>query len=428
MTDERTPTPSDASPALNRDRGALADLARRERFFEVLQASLDEGNLVRVVLGKPCRRGDDLQRLSARPLLLRGQRCLSFTYRHATKDITKNPTEAEALTELRDLLGSRFAHAHLSTTGQELQLMISQRGKTSLSSKAMDPAAAGAAAGPETGHDRQKQRWLSLDAGFLQDLGVTDAEHRLVPAMARKWKQINKFVEVLDHALDQARLDLRDGRIRVVDFGAGKGYLTMAMHHHLSGARGWQAEVTGVELRADLVDLCNAAAQRRAMTGLRFVCGDVRSHLPEQLDVMVALHACDIATDHALHAGIRGGAGVILCSPCCHKELRPQMQMPPLLRPMLQHGIHLGQQAEMVTDSLRALLLEAEGYDAQVFEFVALEHTSKNKMILAVRRPAGRADEAARRSARWVQVAEIKAFYGLRSQMLETLLQADAAD
>ena len=427
MTDERTPTPSDASPALNRDRGALADLARRERFFEVLQASLDEGNLVRVVLGKPCRRGDDLQRLSARPLLLRGQRCLSFTYRHATKDITKNPTEAEALTELRDLLGSRFAHAHLSTTGQELQLMISQRGKTSLSSKAMDPAAAGAAAGPETGHDRQKQRWLSLDAGFLQDLGVTDAEHRLVPAMARKWKQINKFVEVLDHALDQARLDLRDGRIRVVDFGAGKGYLTMAMHHHLSGARGWQAEVTGVELRADLVDLCNAAAQRRAMTGLRFVCGDVRSHLPEQLDVMVALHACDIATDHALHAGIRGGAGVILCSPCCHKELRPQMQMPPLLRPMLQHGIHLGQQAEMVTDSLRALLLEAEGYDAQVFEFVALEHTSKNKMILAVRRAAGRADEADRRAARRSQIAEIKAFYGLRSQSLETLLQANPA-
>ena len=426
MTDERTPTPSDASPALNRDRGALADLARRERFFEVLQASLDEGSLVRVVLGKPCRRGDDLQRLSARPLLLRGQRCLSFTYRHATKDITKNPTEAEALTELRDLLGSRFAHAHLSTTGQELQLMISKRGKISLGAKAVqagEPDAADRVAAPEAGHDRQKQRWLSLDAGFLQDLGVTDAGHHLVPAMARKWKQINKFVEVLDHALDQARLDLSGGRIRVVDFGAGKGYLTMAMHHHLSGARGWQAEVTGVELRADLVELCNAAARRRGMAGLRFVCGDVRSHLPEQLDVMVALHACDIATDHALHAGIRGGAGVILCSPCCHKELRPHMQMPALLRPMLQHGIHLGQQAEMVTDSLRALLLEAEGYDAQVFEFVALEHTSKNKMILAVQRPAGAAGEAARRTAAQRQADEIKAFYGIQAQCLESLLR-----
>jgi SAM-dependent methyltransferase len=219
---------------------------------------------------------------------------------------------------------------------------------------------------------------------------VTDAQHRLVPAMARKWKQINKFVEVLDHALEAARLQPREGRVSVVDFGSGKGYLTFAMHHHLTHARGWQAAVTGVELREDLVNLCNAAALRRHMDGLSFVCGDVRSHVPEHLDVMVALHACDTATDFALHTGIRAGASIILTAPCCHKQIRPQMQLPPLLKPMLQHGVHLGQQAEMVTDSLRALLLEAHGYDAQVFEFVALEHTSKNKMILAVRRPPGR--------------------------------------
>ena len=137
---------------------------------------------------------------------------------------------------------------------------------------------------------------------------------------------------------------------------------------------------------------------------------------------MIALHACDTATDHALHAGIRAGAAIIMCSPCCHKELRPQLVAPALLQPMLQHGIHLGQQAEMVTDSLRALLLEAEGYTTQVFEFVALEHTSKNKMILAVRREAG-TDRGAARS----QIDAIKAFYGVREHCLETLLATDAA-
>ena len=148
----------------------------------------------------------------------------------------------------------------------------------------------------------------------------------------------------------------------------------------------------------------------------------MRSHEPGPIDVMIALHACDTATDHALHLGLRAGAEIILCSPCCHKQLRPQMRSPALLQPMLQHGIHLGQQAEMVTDSLRALLLEAEGYATQVFEFVALEHTSKNKMILA-RRKAG-ADTRAERAR--AEVADLKSFYGIREQCLETLLQRRA--
>jgi hypothetical protein len=140
---------------------------------------------------------------------------------------------------------------------------------------------------------------------------------------------------------------------------------------------------------------------------------------------MIALHACDIATDYAIHLGLRAGAQIIMCSPCCHKQIRPQMQLPKLLRPMLQHGIHLGQEAEMVTDSLRALLLESQGYETQVFEFIALEHTSKNKMILAVKKQgAAGAALAARRAEILAQIAEIKRFYGLREQALESLLAA----
>jgi len=250
-----------------------------------------------------------------------------------------------------------------------------------------------------------------------------------VPAMARKWKQINKFVEVMAHALESAGFDAH-APLNVVDFGAGKGYLTFALHDFLRRqAQGAPRalDIVGVELRPELVALCNEAAARCGLEGLRFEAGDVSSFVPDRLDVMIALHACDTATDHAIHTGVRAGAAVIMCSPCCHKQIRPQMEMPALLKPLLQHGIHLGQEAEMVTDGLRALLLEAHGYDAQVFEFVSLEHTSKNKMILAVRR-RDRADtpQAQRRRAQALaQIAEIKRFYGIREQCLESLLAAE---
>jgi hypothetical protein len=277
------------------------------------------------------------------------------------------------------------------------------------------------------GHERAKRRLLSLEAPFLQALGVVDRGGALVPAMARKWKQINKFAEVLDHALDEAGLAQGTppegaAPLQVVDFGAGKGYLTFATHHHLATTRGWPVRTLGVELRQELVDLCNEAARRCELAGLEFECGDVSRVVPEKVDVMIALHACDTATDHALATGIRAGAAVILSSPCCHKQLRPQLELPQVLRPMLRHGIHLAQEAEMLTDSLRALLLEAHGYDAQVFEFISLEHTSKNKMILAVRRRQPL--PAARHQALLDEIQRIKAFYGVKEHCLESLLEA----
>ena len=435
MSPESIEIAADSSP-LNAGAASLADLAQRERFLEALAQGVADGNVTRVLLSKPVAKGDDLERVTARPLVLRGERCLSFVFKHRTKDITKNEPVDAALETIAALVGARFAHAHLFARDAELQLMMSRKGRYTLhrakpnADDATRDAVAAASDDDGAQHDRQKHRFLGLDAPFLVELGVTTARHELVPAMARKWKQINKFVEVMSHALESAGVGATVP-LNIVDFGAGKGYLTFALHDYLrrqAAGAPRALDIVGVELRPDLVKLCNDAIAKCRLDGLRFEAGDVSSFVPERLDVMIALHACDTATDHALHTGIRAGAAIIMCSPCCHKQIRPQMQMPSLLKPMLQHGIHLGQQAEMVTDGLRALLLEAHGYDAQVFEFVALEHTSKNKMILAVRR-GGRQDtpQAERRRADVLaQIAELKQFYGIREHCLETLL-ADPA-
>ena len=385
-----------------------------QQFFQTLQQSIQQNTLLKLILSKYQGQEIDLQKVAIRPIILRDEAFLSFVYTYKTKDITKNFNLLESITVIEQLL-SDFKNANLFTTQQELQLSISKKNKASLLVKQVSVLTD---APSMVEHDRQKQRFLTLESDFWFDLGVIDAEKRLIPAMSRKWKQINKFIEIFARAIDEATLDLSQEPIHVVDFGSGKGYLTFAIHEYLRQQYQHQAQVTGVELRDNLVQLCNTAIERCALTGLNFYQGDVRSYHPQQTDVMIALHACDIATDYAIHTGIRLGAKIIMCAPCCHKQIRPQMQSPQVLKPVLQHGVHLGQEAEMITDGLRALLLEANGYQTQVFEFVSLEHTSKNKMILAIKKQVS----AQQKSDVLEQVAAIKRFYGIKEHCLESLL------
>jgi len=405
-----------ASPAPDAD-DAVA------RFLHTLRSVLAAQQGFKLSLSRPEGGEPDLERLMVREIELRGERALSFLWRYKTRDVTKNHGLDAGLEALAALLGQPFQNAHLLTDSRELQLAYSRKGRPTLRVGKLKPAAA-EPAGPEAaGHDRSKQRHLAMERPVWRDLGLTHEGRQgleLVPAMSRKWKQINKFIEIFGKALSQSAL-ASSPDVHVADFGSGKGYLTFAMHDYLR-TLGKTTHVLGVELREDMVRLCNEVATRNACEGLRFDQGDVREYRPERLDVMIALHACDIATDFAIHLGLRAKAQIIMCSPCCHKQLRPQMQSPSLLKPLLQHGIHLGQEAEMITDGLRALLLESEGYDTQVFEFISLEHTSKNKMILAVRRPQGIGAE--RRAQLLAQIEDIKRFYGIREQALQALLAA----
>ncbi|WP_460154937.1 class I SAM-dependent methyltransferase [Pseudomonas sp. S1_F04] len=385
------------------------------QFIELLRTSLEQNAFIKLVLAKYVGEEADLQRLIIKQLTVKDQPCLSFVYRYKTRDITKNFPLAEGVQTIAALLPASFKNAHLLAVTDEAQLEYSKKGKSSLfKSKPQQLREV-----PSAEHNREKNRFLDLSRPFLADLGVTNHKHELIPAMSRKWKQINKFIEVFSHALTSSPLAL-DKPVRVSDFGSGKGYLTFAIHDYLRNTLQAEGVVTGVELREDMVKLCNEAAARLEHPGLSFQHGNVRSVAPSAVDVMIALHACDIATDYAIHMGIRSGASIIMCSPCCHKQIRLQIQSPALLKPMLQYGLHLGQQAEMVTDSLRALFLEACGYETKVFEFISLDHTNKNKMILAVKRA-----EPADPTELLAKIQELKTFYHVTEHCLETLLRAD---
>ena len=293
----------------------------------LLASSLAEGRWHKLILARPVGSEPDLQREVVRPLVLRGQPHLSFVSSHTTRDITKNLPPPDGLLQIRQALGQRFRNAHLHTPSEEFQLRFGKKGTGHLSSTRLASGGVAALAAPAA-HDREKQRWIDITRPFLVALGVTTAQHLLVPAMARKWKQINKFVEIFAHALDVSAL-AQAKQLRVVDFGAGKGYLTFALHDWLRHSRGMAAEVSGIELRADLVEQGKQHIADLKLQGLQMQHGDVREFgkggKREPMDVMIALHACDTATDHAIHLGLQAGAQIILCSPCCHKQLRPQL-------------------------------------------------------------------------------------------------------
>lgn len=384
---------------------------QEQQFFLDIQQSIENKSFDRLILSQYKGELAHLEKITFRMIELQGQATLSCLYHHTTQDITKNYSMSEGLEKIAELL-AQSKQANLFTLNQDIQLkknkkkaMLTRQKKQALADKL-----------EQQQHNREKQRYVQQQSPFLKHLGITDEKGQIVPSMARKWKQINKFIEIFSNAYEQ--IDAAQQELNIVDFGSGKGYLTFALYDYLQ-AQQKTPLITGVELRSNLVEFCQHVADQVGFNHLDFFEGDVRSYQPEKLDVMIALHACDIATDFAIHTGIRLNASMIMCAPCCHKELRPQLKSPEVLQPMLQFGIHAGQQAEMLTDSLRALLLKAYGYETKVFEFVSLEHTSKNKMILATKRKDIQQPDAKIMQ----QIQALKAMYGIEKQSLELLLQ-----
>jgi len=397
----------------------MPNVPARDRFLALLSTAITTGTLVKLTLGKPASPPADptLVNVFIRPIALKSGPHLTFVWRHAQRDATKNLLPAEGLNHVTYLLGREFLDAHLFTATHTVQLETKPDGSARVRAKA---TAAAPALGPAT-HDHAKNYLIPANAPWLRALGVTNDQGQPRAEQAAKFRQIQKFAELIQPLVAET-FPNAETPIQVADMGSGKGYLTFAVATLLGAG----ATVTGREVRPELVDLCNRVARENSLPNLTFSSGAIpapkfenpESKIENPIDVLIALHACDTATDDALAHGIAAGARLLIVSPCCQKEVRPQLVPPPVLADALRHGIFQERQAEFVTDALRALLLEWAGYKTKVFEFISTEHTAKNLLIVAQRvRLAATPDETTAQRLR-----DFARFYGVRHQRLATHL------
>jgi hypothetical protein len=387
-----------------------------EKFVAAVAASLQIGSFVRLTLGNYKGIEKGLSKVLIRPISTkRGERILAV-FKYDTRDTAKNYDINGASQLLESLFSQGFKSGHLFTTENDLQLDIGKRNARLNVGKPTFTAS------PDLTHDREKHRLIAYDRPYLKALGITDDSGRVRDRQQNKWKQINRFIEIIDGLITNSML--KDSKhLSIVDMGSGKGYLTFALYDHLANSRKIDVSLTGVETRSELVGLCNGIAEACGFGRLRFVGSDIDKFEAGPVDILIALHACNTATDDAIYKGIVANANIIVTAPCCHKELRPQIEPPDEFRDILKHGVLLERTAETLTDGIRSMLLESEGYETKMIEFVPLEHTAKNNMIVAVRRHRIEEKEAALRRLR-----ELKHEFGIRSQRLDDLLSSRASN
>ncbi|HEY0901674.1 MAG TPA: SAM-dependent methyltransferase [Micavibrio sp.] len=388
----------------------MAKHAKTAEFLDSLSAALEGDQFVKLSLGHYKGEEEGLKQVIARRIMVKRAPVLSFTYRYKTRDIVKNYPLPEAQARIATLLHYDFLTATLQTTAADIALDLS---KNTLQKKAVVREAV------SYDHDRAKNRAVSAQAPWLSLLGITDHQGQVKKDAQDKFRQIDKYIETLNAQLKH--IDMASG-VRVADMGAGKGYLTFALYDHLVHKLGVKAEIVGVEYRQDLVDFCNQAAQTCGYEGLRFVQGTIADYKPGALDVLIALHACDTATDDAIAQGVKAGAQLIVVAPCCHKQIRREMEAHRAKTPLdflLRHGTFMERQAEMVTDGLRALMLEYQGYSAQIFEFISDAHTPKNVMIAAVKTTKNSVHDPALLQ----KIKTTKDYFGIARHHLEKILE-----
>jgi hypothetical protein len=383
-----------------------------EAFIKKYQASFDKEELVKLIISKKRIKANQLKTVTIKPIFLKSILKLSLIEHYQTKDITKNFELEESKKIVQKLLEGDFYQADLFTTTGNWHFLLFKSGKSKLkagevTNKPLD----------YLHHDHIKNRLIEpIGNIYLRELGITSFEGVIKNDSQDKFRQINKYVEIVDDVLANVELP---ADFNVVDMGAGKGYLTFALYDHLRNQLQKKPHIIGVELRAELVDKCNLIAQKAFFESLLFVQGNIKEVVLPKIDVLIALHACDIATDKALARGIQAGAKIILSAPCCHKQVRKSMKTEGLLCEITKFGIMKERQAEMLTDTIRALILEAYGYKTRVFEFIATSHTPKNILIVGVKlRELVAPDQEV-----MAKIQEIKRMFGITYHELEQLLK-----
>lgn len=401
-----------------------------QKFINKLQASLNDGSFVKLTLSKPKANSQqptaDLRNVYVKPIILKNEKMFSFTYRYERRDETKNYDAEQTLEVINQLVPNVFLNASLFTLTEDVTLLISKKGKATVMTKAVKEQRE-----QNVQHDKVKNRLINTDNPWWFKLGLTTREGKVTADMQHKFKQICKYVEIVDGVMKNVKFD---GKIRIADMGAGKGYLTFALYEYLTQRCKYDIEMEGVEIRPDLVVKINEIIKESNLKDFRFVESSIDSYqlsavscqpiansqqptANSQLDVLIALHACNTATDDAIIKGIESGAKLIICAPCCHKQIRQEMEKSKVVDPITRYGIFLERQAVMITDAIRALIMEYYGYKTQVMEFIEMEHTPKN--ILLVGR---KSDAPVDKEAILKQIEALKKQYGIEKHYLEKVL------
>ena len=345
-----------------------------QQFFDTISDSVLKDNFVKLTLSKPISKSFNLPNVYVRLITIKEEKVFQFTYRYSTNDQTKNYAISEAFDELGLLLMEKFRAGVVFTLEHDLQVFVSKKKKVSYKKGA--PSFKNKL--PEF-HDKPKEKRVNLKSKYLQHLGITDSNFKVIPKMADKYRQINKYLEIIEGLLASVNADKQ---LQIVDMGSGKGYLTFALYDYLVNIKSYNVSVTGIELREHLVDYCNDIASKCDFKNLDFIAQKIQEYDDNKIDVLIALHACDTATDDAIYKGLSAKSDLIICAPCCHKQIRQQVKGKEQESPLLKYGIFKERQFEMVTDTIRALILEQNNYNTKVFEFISNEHTRKNVMLV----------------------------------------------
>ncbi len=346
--------------------------------MNLLRQTMNENMLRMTISGK--RHGELADKVKIRPVKLKEQLCFQTSVSDGKKEFHKNYEKAELLEQLDHWLRKDYRQLQMDTTTQSIQALVSKKGKTTVKQKiARDMRSARV-----LDHNRKK-RYL-LEEGtpipFLVDLGVMTAEGTIVRSRYDKFRQINRYLEFVEDILPE--LD-KDRELTLIDFGCGKSYLTFALYYYLTVKKQYRIRMIGLDLKKDVMEHCQELAEKYGYDRLTFLTGDIADYDGvEQVDMVVSLHACDTATDYALEKALQWNAKVIFAVPCCHHELNRQMHSTEM-NPVLKYGLIQERMAALMTDAFRADVLELEGYQVQVLEFIDMEHTPKNILIRAVK-------------------------------------------
>ena len=382
---------------------------------QALELFLNE-SLERVLMSNPAD-SSKISRSRIRPLLMKGRLVFQAEEQAGKQAFHRNLDKDEAADYVTGLLEGSFRQAEITSGLGKALILVSKKGKVTVKVKRYPESVriqpAGEPGSPGSlSHNRKKHYILEegIPVPFLVDLGVMTKEGRVVNSRYDKYRQINRFLEFIEDILPN--LD-QDRESTIIDFGCGKSYLTFAMYYYLKELKGYPVRIIGLDLKEDVIEHCSRLGRQYGYDGLSFCHGDIASFEGvEKVDMVVTLHACDLATDYALEKAVNWGARVILSVPCCQHELNGQMENS-LLRPVLQYGLIKERMAALYTDAIRAQVLEYRGYRTQILEFIDMEHTPKNILIRAVRQ--------GRKRDNGLRIRELAEFLHVRPTVVELL-------